>query len=257
MSISLSILIYVDVNGYVLSMNDANDPSLPPSGPATDAIVLRDLRSLSETAYETIEAMIVTGELSPNMLLSESELARQLGCGRTPVREALQRLSYEGFVDILPRRGVMVTHFDVTQQLDLLEMRRPMEELMVRLAARRASLSQREMMRAVALEFEAAVENADIDSYIRCNRRAVHLEAEATGNALLQRHMSMVHGLARRYWYGQISAPESMAGAARCHCSVLRAVAAREEDAAASAANALIDFLDSVARRALHRGDKR
>lgn len=200
-----------------------------------------------------IEAMIVTGRLGPNTLVSESELARMLGCGRTPVREALQRLGFEGYVDILPRRGILVTAVDVTQQFALLEMRRPMEELMVRLAARRATGEQRASMIQVATDFEAAVAAKDLDRYISCNRKAVHLEAEASGNAMLRRHMGMVHGLARRYWYAQISSPELLAEAARCHCGVLRAVAAGDENAAAEAAHALLDFLADVTRKAVDR----
>lgn len=210
-------------------------------------------RPLSEQAYDAIEAMIVTGRLKPSTLLSENELARQLGCGRTPVREALQRLSFEGYVDILPRRGVLVAPFDVSQQFALLELRRPMEELMVRLAAQRASPAQRAEMLAVAQAFEAAVEAEDFEGYIMNNRRAVHLEAEATGNPILRRHMGMIHGTARRFWYGQISAPDLFAGAAACHCRVLRAIASGDEDAAAAAAHALIDFLGAVARTALER----
>jgi DNA-binding GntR family transcriptional regulator len=227
---------------------DPDTPQAPAPGAERD-----DGRALSEVAYDALESMIVTGRLPPGMLLSESELARRLGCGRTPVREALQRLSYEGYVDILPRRGVLVAPFDVTQQFALLELRRPMEELMVRLAARRATPAQRAAMLATAEAFEAAAAASDFDGYVRSNRRAVHLEAEAAGNPMLRRHMGMIHGLARRYWYGQISAPELFAGAARCHCAVLRAVASGDEDAAAAAAHALLDFLAAVTRSTLER----
>ncbi len=237
-------------------MNDAWDriESRDGAGPSSAAAPGGgDERMLSELAYETIESMIVTGRLAPNQLLSESELARRLGCGRTPVREALQRLSHEGHVQVLPRRGILVAPFDVTQQFALLEARRPLEELMVRLAVRRASPAQRQAMLAAARDFEAAVASGDLDRYIRCNRHASRLEAEATGNPILLRQMGMIHGMARRYWYGQIAAPDLLAAAATCHCTVLRAIAAGDEDAAARAAHDLIDFLADVARRALER----
>ena len=128
-------------------MTDARNYRALSSASTTDTVAVRDLPSLCETAYEVIEAMIITGKLQPNTLFSESEVARILDCGRTPVPEALQRLSYEGFVHILLRRGITVTHFDGTQQLDRPEIRRPLEELIVRLARRRESLSQHETMR--------------------------------------------------------------------------------------------------------------
>ena len=91
----------------------------------------RPVESSADTAYGKIQSLIVVGELPDYSLISESELAQRTGCGRTPVREALQRLKLEGFVDVLPRRGMLVTPIDITRQLELLETRRPLEELMV------------------------------------------------------------------------------------------------------------------------------
>src|SRR3954469_4503445 len=62
--------------------------------------------SLANRAHRRIEDMIVTGALPPGAMISENGLREQLNVGRTPIREALQRLSLEGFVDIHPSRGV-------------------------------------------------------------------------------------------------------------------------------------------------------
>ena len=70
--------------------------------------------------------MIVTRQLRPGSMISENQLSEQLGCGRTPIREALQRLKFEGFVEIHARRGVLVAPIDVVKQLELLEVRRPL-----------------------------------------------------------------------------------------------------------------------------------
>ena len=103
--------------------------------------------SLAEVAYRAIEEMIVTRRLRPGSMISENQLSEQLGCGRTPIREALQRLKFEGFVEIHPRRGVLVAPIDVVKQLELLEVRRPLECLVVRLAAVRALDRERAEMR--------------------------------------------------------------------------------------------------------------
>ena len=60
---------------------------------------------MAEGAYRAIEEMIVTRQLPPGTMVSENQLSEQLGCGRTPIREALQRLRFQGYVDIHPRRG--------------------------------------------------------------------------------------------------------------------------------------------------------
>ena len=94
-------------------------------------------RSLTDRAYVALEEMICTLRLEPGEVLSEGALSETLGIGRTPVREALQRLAREGLVTVLPRRGVLVSEFNVKKQLRMLEVRRELERLMARSAASR------------------------------------------------------------------------------------------------------------------------
>src|SRR5215212_1395420 len=96
-------------------------------------------RSLGDVAFEAIEEMIVTRHLAPGAMLSESEIAAELSMGRTPVREALARLEWIGFVEVHPRRGVQVSSVDVMRHLELLEVRRPLEASMVRHVVERAT----------------------------------------------------------------------------------------------------------------------
>src|SRR5690606_36632574 len=133
---------------------------------------------ISDVAYSAIQNLIVTGRLRPGSMISENELREELNCGRTPIREALQRLKLEGFVEIHPRRGALVTTIDIRQQLELLELRRPLENLMVRLAARRATPDQRQTMRQLAGEMDAAVRRDDRDKYFGINRAIHEIEAE-------------------------------------------------------------------------------
>ena len=121
---------------------------------------------MAEGAYRALEEMIVTRQLRPGSMLSENQLSEQLGCGRTPIREALQRLKFEGYVEIHPRRGVLVAPIDVLKQLELLEVRRPLENLVVRLAAARASEPERAEMRGLAKEIRAAAAAAQAVRYL-------------------------------------------------------------------------------------------
>ena len=95
--------------------------------------------TLADQAYRELEEEITTLRIPPGAILSEAQLSERFGIGRTPVREALQRLAREGLVVIMPRRGVVVSEIDVAAQLRLLEVRRELERLMVRGAAQRAS----------------------------------------------------------------------------------------------------------------------
>ena len=95
--------------------------------------------NLSDKAYREIEEKMVMLVLRPGDIISENVLAKTLGIGRTPIREALQRLEREGLVRILPRRGVVISEISVRSQLELLAVRRKIQRLMARLAAQRCT----------------------------------------------------------------------------------------------------------------------
>src|SRR5450755_328803 len=99
--------------------------------------------TLTDRAYRELEEMIVTLQLSPGTVLSEQALAVRLKIGRTPIREALQRLARDGLVVIMPRRGIMVSEINLRLQLRLLEVRRELERLTAKLAAERATPEER------------------------------------------------------------------------------------------------------------------
>jgi len=123
--------------------------------------------TLTEKAYAQIEELIVTLQLPPGTVLSELVLADRLGIGRTPIREALQRLSRDGLVNILPRRGVLVSDIDLRSQLRLLEVRRELERLMARGAAERASDEERAQFAEIARGMNRASENEDDMAFMR------------------------------------------------------------------------------------------
>lgn len=210
-----------------------------------------DQTSSADRAYAEIQRLIVTGVLPAYELLSENDLTRRTGSGRTPVREALQRLKFEGFVNILPRRGVMVTPADIDRQLELLEARRPLEELMVTLAARRATEAQRDRMRQLADALERAIAARDRDRYLTINQAIHRIEAEATQNRYLLRQIEVLHGLSRRFWYFFINDTESFARAAVHHTGTLRAISDGDAERARTQCRLLLDLLESVSQRAI------
>lgn len=206
---------------------------------------------LSDEAYHQIQEMIVTNVLRPGQMISENALRESLQCGRTPVREALQRLQFEGFVDIHPRRGALVTSIDIRKQLELLEVRRPLETLVVRLAAQRATPDQRVEMEKLADRLDDAVRRGDRKQYLAINRAIHELEVAATGNSQIQNTMGQIHKLSRRFWYNFISDTESFSEAAVLHSAVLRSIAGHDADHAIETAGKLMDLLERVTREAI------
>src|SRR5437762_14230164 len=128
---------------------------------ARDSVPRSSSQSLTDCAYLDLEEMIVTLKLPPGTAVSESELSQRLRIGRTPIREALQRLARERLIVILPRRGILVSEINVKSQLRLLEVRRELERLIARSAARRATPAERERFEALARDFEKSARRDD------------------------------------------------------------------------------------------------
>ena len=126
--------------------------------------------TLTDRAYRELEELIVTLRLSPGTILSEQALASRLRIGRTPIREALQRLARDGLVVIMPRRGIMVSEINLRLQLRLLEVRRELERLMASLAADRATAEERREFAEVAQAMLDAAEKTDDIAFMRLDQ---------------------------------------------------------------------------------------
>src|SRR5688572_33075735 len=140
--------------------------------------------TLTDRAYTGIEELIVTLQLAPGSTVSEAMLSERLGIGRTPIREALQRLARERLVQILPRRGVIVSDINVKAQLRLLEVRREVERLVARSAARRASPEERAPVAGLAKAFERAARTSDEVTVLRLDRAFNELYLQAARDQL-------------------------------------------------------------------------
>src|SRR5215471_20396871 len=126
-------------------------------------------RPLRQSVYEALVELVVGGALRPGQHLVESELARQLGVSRQPVREALHRLAAGGWVDLRPSQGAFV-HVPTDQEVDeLLDVRELLEMQTVRLAARAAGSQPMTWLREVCREGEAAIEAGDTELFVAVN----------------------------------------------------------------------------------------
>ncbi len=207
--------------------------------------------SLADQAYRRLEEMIVTLELAPGLVLSEAALAERLAIGRTPVRESLHRLAREGLVNILPRRGILISDIDIRAQLKLLEVRREIERLMARSAARRATTSERREFQDIAeAMLQAAREEADID-FMRLDRQLNLLIADTARNEYAAKAMGLMHGLSRRFWFMHYKQVADMPLAAERHADLAKAIAAGDPDNAAAASDRLIDYVENITRATL------
>ncbi|WP_175469734.1 GntR family transcriptional regulator [Marinobacter sp. AC-23] len=203
---------------------------------------------MKEIAYDQLEHLIVHDRLPAGSMVFEVDLAEQLGMGRTPVREALQRLARDGLVVIHPRRGVMVTEMSIARQLELLEVRRPLEQLIATSAARRANAEERNQMLANAKFSEGTAAAGDGDAFFEATRSNHLLLEQAAHNEVVQNVMGLLHGSSRRYWYAHYRQFGDLERAASAHANLLRSIALGTEAEASENANVLVTYLEEFTR---------
>ena len=211
------------------------------------AIAVR-AETLTERAYNRLEEMIVTLALAPGAVLAEQALSAELGIGRTPIREALQRLAREGLVLVLPRKAIIVTDTDPIRQLLVLEVRRELERLLARAGAERATEAERRRFLAVADGMDAAAKSNDDIAFMRLDRELNTLLAEASHNEYAARSMRSLNGHSRRFWYLHYREAADLPKCARLHADEARAVAKGNPARAMATADKLMDYVESFTR---------
>lgn len=233
----------------------ATTPKRKPATPRAVAAIAEPTAPLNEAAYFRIEEMIVTLELSPGSLVSESILSERIGIGTTPIREALQRLSREYLIQILPRRGVIVTNIDVRQQLQVLETRRELDRLMARAAARRGQATDRARFGDIARVMKKAVGAGDLRAFLRADAMMNDALSKAARNEIASRTVATLHSVSRRFWFfhrNDAVGPHSDASTTmHLHVAFAKALSTGDEEAAAQACDALIDDLMDFARNTI------
>jgi DNA-binding GntR family transcriptional regulator len=199
--------------------------------------------SLAEQAYRLLEALLVTLKIAPGEVITEKDLVDQAGIGRTPVREAIQRLSNEGLLQVLPRKGLMVTPLRRSDLGQIIEARRVMERLLVVKAAERATADQRHALRVLAAHIEAA--DNDLEVFFRLDHELNELLEAASNNHYLVKALTALHSQCRRLWFlhrDRLNLPR----AAQLHGGLARAVA---EGDAAGAIRALDEIISTLEER--------
>ena len=206
--------------------------------------------SLVERIYDELEDRIVSLELPPGAMLSEVTIAREFGVSRTPVGEALQRLAREGLVNVLPRRGIVVTDISLTGQMRVLEFRRDISNFIARLGAIRADASERHALRRVAQDFLEAATSADGRRINEADKEFHELFAACAHNNYAATAMAPLDSLARRFFYAHSM---DIGRSAQLHADIAVAIADGNPLEAERATHALADYLDELSLSTLDK----
>ncbi|MBL8055890.1 MAG: GntR family transcriptional regulator [Anaerolineales bacterium] len=189
--------------------------------------------SHSAEAYARLKAKITSLELPPATPIDENALMAELGLGRTPIREALQRLAHENLVVIYPRRGTLVADLNLSDLQKVFELRLELEPFTARLAAERAAPEEVAAMRALLVELEAVLAAGDHRQLILLDHQAHALLAQAAHNEFLEEALDRLYSHVLRLWHVSLHQVSRLPQAVAEHREIVDAVQARDGERAA------------------------
>lgn len=203
-------------------------------------------------AYRALERLIVTLDLAPGSVTTETALVERVGLGRTPVREAIQRLSWEGLMEIRPRAGIAVAALHVGDWRKVIDARRGVEILLARQAARNVANEAAEQFREAALAMQRAVINGNVIFFLEADKALDEAMAFAAENPYASRLAAPLQTHSRRFWF-RYKSDTGLTEAAEHHVGIIKAILDRDEEAAGKEAKRLMALLRSHAEAAARR----
>lgn len=190
--------------------------------------------SLSERAYKEIRRKIVTLALPPGAVIDEAALQEELGVGRTPIREALIRLSQEQLVNVVPRRGTFVTNIGIADLQQLSELRIELEGLAARLAAQRGTDHHWQRMEGVLSSAPLREDGpgTETDLLMSIDQTCHEIIYEAAENRFLEDTLNTLYALSLRLWYFSLHKIGGVPDAVRDHLAIMHALQAGDAEKA-------------------------
>ena len=213
---------------------------------------INSFEPVAARAYRALERAIVTLDLAPGSFVTEGALIEKVGLGRTPVREAIQRLAWEGLLDVRPRAGIAVAPIHPGDWLRVIDARRGVEVVLARSAARFVTSEASDRFHDAALAMQQAVIAGNVPGFLEADKVLDEALAFAADNPFAARLAAPLQSHSRRFWF-RYKADTSLAESAEHHVALIRSILAGDEDAAAKDAKRLMALLRGNAEAAARR----
>ena len=207
---------------------------------------------LRDVVFNTLRQAILIGELKPGERLMEIHLADRLGVSRTPIREAIRKLELEGLVVMIPRKGAQVAKITEKNLKDVLEVRRALDMLAVRLACERMNEDDKAALREACDEFAKVVKANDTKEITEADVRFHDVILKSTGN---DRLIQLVNNLAEQMYRYRLEYIKDSAYHNRLvqeHAAIYQAIINQDAEKAADAVVLHIDNQEKTIIEHLH-----
>ena len=186
--------------------------------------------SLRDVAYTEILRRIITLRYRPGAYINEAQVCADLKIGRTPVHMALERLSRDGMIEVMPRKGAIIRAISLDEVMAVIEARLLTEPGIVRFAAQRATKEQIERLQQIVAEADTQTRHRDTEALMHLDRDFHATIADAARNPVLAQQLKSLHERILRLWYMSLSEPAQQEDVAKEHREILRAIESRDPD---------------------------
>ncbi|MGI8527663.1 MAG: GntR family transcriptional regulator [Pseudolabrys sp.] len=205
--------------------------------------------SLRDRAYAEIKRRINRLEYQPGAYLNEAQISEELGFGRTPVHQALDRLMMEGMVRVMPRKGVIVQPISLDEVLQIVDARLVNESHCVALAVERATSNDIVRMRRTLQGAPTLIRVRDREGLMNLDRSFHSRISDAARNPVLADILTSLHERSLRFWFISLSDDLQLRRVNDEHRAILDGIAARDRKAAGDAMRTHIDsFRKNITR---------
>lgn len=206
--------------------------------------------SLRDRAYTSIKNRIITLRYRPGEYLNEARVSEELGIGRTPVHQALNRLMLEGMVEVIPRKGVIVHPVSLHEVLEIVETRLAVEPYAVDLAARRAEAAHVRQLAGIIERAKPLVASRDVEGLMELDREFHGTIAAAARNTVLGEVLRNLHDRSLRFWFISLNDATHLSSVQAEHTAILEAIQrGNGPDAAERMRSHIRAFGDNVSRQ--------
>jgi len=186
-------------------------------------IKIEEPKLLSEDIAESIKAAIIKGKFKPGEKISEGELAESMGISRTPLREAFRKLENEGFIEIIPRKGAVVTEIDAQEAYHLYEIKSTLEGLAARLAAVNMQDKDLDKLEKINEELKELIDQNDLEAFYKAHTRFHEGFVKLSGNRRLIQIISNLNDHFKRFGIVSFTLPGQYENAIKQHEEIIQA----------------------------------
>ena len=193
---------------------------------------LENYELLNQKAYRVLKRAIIRGDLTPNSKLLLNEISKSLGISNTPIREAINKLSSEGFVKVIPNKGIIVKEINIDDMREILEVRAFLDGMVAKLTTKKISDKEIRDMMEIINKMEHCVKVDDRLTYNDLDIKFHDFLLTIAGNNTLKKIYNnlIVHG--HRFRLRTLKIPDRMEKSLKEHLEIALRIKERNSDEA-------------------------